>query len=381
MNMKKKVEYLAFGFLLIMMFFSVQSTIAQEDMTSKNHYYELRFGDNMYISGGAGINLFMIQTIPGVDNDRPLTAVGTLALGKWLTPYTGLRLELAGAALKIFNPTTTGTFKKSVGYFGAYGDFMWNMSNTFAGYNENRFFSIIPFAGIGYMTTLNKNFNGEKPHSFPMTAGIKLNFRLSHYIDFYLQNRFSFTTDQFDGLPGGNFIEPIMAATAGFTIKFGANRFVAYNPYEQRMLLNSLNNKINQLRSELDSCNNRVCPEIVEVVCPECPPCDLTTVVRFRINSAKISREQQVNVFNVSEWMKNHSCAMVEVVGYADKDTGTPEYNLDLSQRRAQNVADELVNTYGIDPNRIKIIAKGSMEQPYPDHNDWNRVVIFVNED
>ena len=78
--------------------------------------------------------------------------------------------------------------------------------------------------------------------------------------------------------------------------------------------------------------------------------------------------------------MKKHTNAVVEVVGYADKDTGTAEYNMELSQRRAQAVADELTKTYGIDASRIKVIAKGSTEQPYPEHNDWNRVVIFVNE-
>ena len=380
--MKKKSVFVAFGLLLTILLFSAQSmTAQQQDMTSKNHYYELKFGDNMYISGGAGINLFMIQNIPGVNKDRPLTVAGTFAIGKWLTPYTGLRLEFAGAPLKIFNPLAGGgADKKSVGYFGVYGDFMWNMSNTFGGYNEKRVVSIIPFAGISYMTTTKDNFNGEKPHAFPMSAGIKINFRLSHYIDFYLQDRFSFTTDEFDGLPGGNFIEPIMTATAGFTIKFGANRFTAYNPFEEQLMINQLNDKVNQLRSELDACNSRKCPEVKPTPCPECPACDLTSVVRFRINSAKIAREQQVNVFNASEWMKKHENTMVEVVGYADKDTGTPEYNLDLSQRRAQAVADELVNTYKIDASRIKIVAKGSMEQPYPDHNDWNRVVIFVSE-
>lgn len=381
--MKKKSVFVGLGLLLTALLFPAQSTMAQQqDMTSKNHYYELKFGDNMYISGGAGINLFMLQNIPNVDKDRPLTVAGTFAIGKWLTPYTGLRLEFAGAPLKIFNPViNTGLAeKKSTGYFAVYGDFMWNMSNTFAGYNENRVVSIIPFAGISYMATLKDNFNGEKPHAFPMSAGIKINFRLSHYVDFYLQDRFSFTTREFDGLGGGNFLEPIMTATAGFTVKFGKNRFTAYNPFEEQLMINQLNDKVNQLRNELDACNARKCPEVAPAVCPECPVCDLTSVVRFRINSAVISREQQVNVFNASEWMKQHNNAVVEVVGYADKDTGTPEYNLDLSQRRAQAVADELVNTYGIDASRIKVVAKGSMEQPYPDHNDWNRVVIFVSE-
>lgn len=382
--MKKKKLFVALGLATLTFMFSFQDAAAQGmDTSSKNHYYELKFGDNMYISGAAGVNLFMIPDIPGVNDDRPLTAAGSFAIGKWLTPYVGLRLEVAGAPLKTwgYNGSTGQYVKKSIGYMGIYGDFMWNMSNTFGGYNENRVFSVIPFAGVSYTFATKNNYYGERPDQFPISAGIKFNFRLSHYLDFFIQDRFTLTTDEFDGLPDKWDIDAMMTLTAGFSVKFGANRFTAYNPYEEQMLINSLNDKVNQLRSELDACNAKKCPEVKPAPCPECPACQLTTVVRFRINSAVISREQQVNVFNVAEWMKQHPKAIVEVVGYADKDTGTAEYNLDLSQRRAQKVADELVNTYNVDSNRIKIVAKGSAEQPYPDHNDWNRVVIFVNEE
>jgi outer membrane protein OmpA-like peptidoglycan-associated protein len=351
------------------------------DTTSKNHYYETGFGSNWYISAGAGINLFMIQNIPGVDNDRPLTAAGSFAIGKWLTPYTGLRLEVAGAPLKIYAPVNDVWTKKNIGYVGVYGDFMWDMCNTFGGYNEKRVVSVIPFAGISFLTTTKANFDNRKPYVFPASAGLKINFRLSHYVDLYLQDRFTFTSDIFDGLEGGYFLEPIMTATAGITVKFGKNRFTAYNPYDQQLLVNQLNQQINQLRSDLQACQNRPTQTVVQQGnCPECPVCDLTSVVRFRINSAKIAREEQVNVYNASEWLKKNIGYKVEVTGYADKDTGTAEYNLDLSQRRAQAVADELVNTYGINPSRISVVAKGSAEQAYPDHNNWNRVVIFVTQ-
>ena len=246
--MKKKRIFLTFGLMLSLIFISATSAYAQEDMTSKNHYYELKFGDNFYLSAGAGFNLFMIQSIEGVDDDRPLKFVGALSLGKWITPYVGLRLEGVYGQLKIFDNAIDPVPSKNVGYMGVYGDFMWNASNTFGGYNPRRVVDIIPFAGVSYLKTVKKNFNGEKPHSFPMSAGIKINFRLAHYVDFFIQDRFTFTSDHFDGLVDGNFLEPIMSVTAGFTVNFGANRFIAYTPYEQRMLVNSLNDNINQLR-------------------------------------------------------------------------------------------------------------------------------------
>ena len=98
--------------------------------------------------------------------------------------------------------------------------------------------------------------------------------------------------------------------------------------------------------------------------------------VRFSLNSSKITDVEMVNVFNIAQWMKANPDQNVAIVGYADKDTGTSEYNMGLSQRRAQAVSDALVNKYGINPDRLSISAQGSDVQPY-DVNNWNRIVIF----
>ena len=101
--------------------------------------------------------------------------------------------------------------------------------------------------------------------------------------------------------------------------------------------------------------------------------------VRFSLNSAKITSIEQVNVYNVAQWMKDNPDQNVTIVGYADKDTGTAEYNMGLSKRRAEAVRTSLVNDYGINPDRLSVAAEGSDVQPY-DVNNWNRIVIFSNK-
>lgn len=66
---------------------------------------------------------------------------------------------------------------------------------------------------------------------------------------------------------------------------------------------------------------------------------------------------------------------------FLNTGTGSKAYNMKLSLKRAENVANILVNTYGIRKDRLIIEAKGSTEQPYKD-NQWNRVVVLlvVNE-
>jgi outer membrane protein OmpA-like peptidoglycan-associated protein len=74
--------------------------------------------------------------------------------------------------------------------------------------------------------------------------------------------------------------------------------------------------------------------------------------------------------------MKANANAKVNIVAYADKKTGTPAYNLALSERRAKAVAEALSNEYGISSDRISIDWKGDTEQPYAE-NEWNRVAVF----
>jgi len=84
-----------------------------------------------------------------------------------------------------------------------------------------------------------------------------------------------------------------------------------------------------------------------------------------------------VNVYNIAEYLKANPNAQIVVCGYADKNTGTSAYNMKLSQRRAQAVADILTGDYGISADRLILQAEGSDTQVYPT-NDWNRIVIFA---
>ena len=81
------------------------------------------------------------------------------------------------------------------------------------------------------------------------------------------------------------------------------------------------------------------------------------SVVRFSINSAQIAPVEMVNIYNVAQYMKaNKNCKLV-VTGYADEKTGTPAYNKQLSQKRAQAVMDTLIKQYNVPASRIEMVA------------------------
>ena len=66
------------------------------------------------------------------------------------------------------------------------------------------------------------------------------------------------------------------------------------------------------------------------------------------------------------------------LVGYADKETGTPNGNLGLSKRRAEAVKSMLVKA-GVAESRIDSSFKGDTVQPFDKSTD-NRVVICTLE-
>ena len=235
-------------------------------------------------------------------------------------------------------------------------------------YNPDRVYSLIPYLGIGYMYGLNEDWKKPNPdgdlfknqnQTLTYNVGLINNFQVSKSVALFLEIGWRLFQETFDGsgLGGDYEYDSMLTGTAG--IKFGLGGKQDFTPAElmDYNLINDLNSQINRLRAENEQLRLR--PES----CPECPEVRpavveevyIPNVVFFRINSSVIDRGQQVSVYNTAEYMKANPNAKVNIVAYADKQTGTPEYNFALSERRARAVADALINDYGISSGRISL--------------------------
>ena len=203
--------------------------------------------------------------------------------------------------------------------------------------------------------------------------------RLSNRVDLNFEAQGSLLQEHFNRVQEGHTSDGILQLTAGLTFKLGKSNFEVLEPMDYA-LLNDLNGQINNLRAENQELAKRPksCPECPEPVAPVVTNNVVDNVVYFRLNSAKVDKNQQINIYNTSEFVKEYGTA-VKVIGYADKKTGTSNYNLKLSEKRARAVAKELMDKYGISSDKITIEWKGSDEQPY-NENNWNRVVIMRAE-
>lgn len=377
----KKFSLLLFTALLA---FSISAQEVQ-NVSHGTVYLKNKASDNWYIGLGGGTNLYMTTGESDADaafGDR-LGWMGQVEIGRWNSPIWGTRLVIDGGHIK----HVADGIDPEQNWLGGHVDLMYNVINAWGSYNPERVYSLIPYLGIGYMYGLDEDWKKPNPdnslfksqnQTLTYNVGLINNFQLSSNVALFLELGWRVMQETFDGSGLGEY-DSMFTGTAG--IKFGLGGKQSFTPAElmDYNLINDLNSQINRLRAENEELRLR--PES----CPECPEVQPTVVsesvyvpnvVFFRINSSKIDKGQQVSVYNTAEYMKANENAKVNIVAYADKQTGTPEYNFALSERRARAVADALTNEYGISSDRISIDWKGDTEQPYAE-NDWNRVAIF----
>ena len=109
--------------------------------------------------------------------------------------------------------------------------------------------------------------------------------------------------------------------------------------------------------------------KVDEVGCP-IPLVEKVTVtlyVGFDLDKTDVKAQYKKNLEKVANLLKAYPKINVELEGHTDS-TGTDEYNMNLSTRRAENVKKELVEKFNIDASRIS--TSGFGESKPLDTND-----------
>ncbi len=376
----KKISLLLMS-ILVAFGISAQET---ENVSHGDIYLKNKATDNWFMTLGGGANMYFGSGSSDQDFMDAIGWQGQLTVGKWISPIWGGRLAVNVGQQEHYNRPADNYRTDS--FIHPQLHVMWNATNALVGYRADRTYNFIPYAGFGWLMGMEEDdFSGSMDNELTWNMGLMNNFQLSKNFGIFIDisaytvkeswgHRYSQTTS-------GDMSYDI-AAQALVGVKFGLGGKQDFTNAEllDYNLINDLNSQINRLRAENENLSKR--PEF----CPECPDVEpqpvaesvyVPNVVFFRINSANIDRQQQISVYNTAEYMKSNPNATVEIVAYADKQTGTPDYNMKLSERRAKAVADALTSQYNIDSSRINIDWKGDTIQPY-DENDWNRVAIFI---
>jgi len=102
--------------------------------------------------------------------------------------------------------------------------------------------------------------------------------------------------------------------------------------------------------------------------------------VNFKYDKADLAPEGKTQARELGRALSDSRFREVTftIIGHTDRN-GTEEYNLDLSRKRAQTVKDYLVESFSVDPSRIKTEGKGKSRLLYegitPEDDSMNRRV------
>ena len=310
-----------------------------------------------------------------------------LTLGKQWTPILGMDIQGMGYV----NTTNSSTMidASDVSLIGRM-----NLMNLFAGYyGMPRPFEIETVTGLGWLhhymngggdtddlsARVGLNFNFNLGDDAAWTLGIKpaVVFNLTGE---YPSKKMAFNRNHAD-------MEILLGLTYHFADGEGNRHFALMNAVDP-IALAAMNEEINGLRevvvakdvelvgladelltvqNQLNEARNKEVEAAGQTIKI------LESVVAFPFNQSEVQASQMPSLEHVANYLKSNPDASITVNGYASPE-GTEEYNLQLSQRRADAVKNILVDKYGIAASRINAIGHGVgdiFSEPA-----WNRVGI-----
>lgn len=362
---------------------------------AQNLYLKSGAGDNWFLHFGAGGQAYFGDNDNKAEFKDRVSVMPVVAVGKWINPSWGLQLKGQGGSLHGYE--NEGAFRQKDKYYNVHVDALWNLTNQIGGYSPSRILNVSPYVGLGFAHRFQMNndesipqVSGVQPNyrdyanAISVNGGIQIGVKLNNRISLDFDMGASVLPDYFDRIVKDSEYEAILSATGGITFKLGKITFDPIEPMDPARI-GELNKKINSLWDENKELSSQLAQRPDS--CLQCPPVApdipvateidyVPNIVFFRINSSQVDANQQLNIYNTAEYVKEYN-GKVKVIGYADKDTGASSYNLKLSEKRARAVAQELIAKYKVPSQNIIVEWKGADEQPY-NVNNWNRVVIMV---
>lgn len=352
------------------------STMAQEaDPVEKYSVATNSFWSNWFIQVGADWNAWYSGEEHGKDlATSPFKKFrsnpgASIAIGKWFTPGLGLRTKLQGIWGKTVNDDDN--FGNCNKYWTLNEHILFNLSNMLCGYNPNRVWNFVPFVGGGVTRSMSHNCYG-----MGLSAGILNQFYVNRHVAINLElgwNRYEGDHDGLDfsdGQRGWDSHDNQLYAELGLTFNLGKATWEktpdvdAIKALSQSQIdalnaqLNDANAENARLKALLAQKKDQPTQTVKEFV-------NTPVSVFFNIDKYEVaSKKDLVNVESLANYAKDNDCNLL-VTGYADSATGKADHNQWLSEKRAETVANELVNM-GVSRDKITTAAKGGVNDLSP---------------
>lgn len=363
----------------------------QETQTEKKAYHFGKFLDNWYLGVGVGAMTFNGNHGDEGSYGSRIAPTFNVQLGKWVSPVVGVRANFNWVKAKgytlnpnganIYETLREGVYKTKFPLMTLSGEVMFDVINLFGGYRPGKVYSLLPYGGIGLV----RSGGDAKKNNVGFSVGFDNRFRLTDAWSLNLDLRFNIFHECMDGTaPTGDWDQDF---TSGILV--GASYYFKKRGFDQckvseaemenvRKQLIAMNEENQNLRNRLSDAENKPA-EIREVVKTNTVVPDMG--VFFKIDKYNLTEKERVNLGLFAKMIKSVPDKKFIITGYCDKQTGSPEYNEKLSQKRAETVYNTLVNEFGVNKDQLIMDHKGGVDYMFYDAAKLSRVTIVKIDD
>lgn len=190
------------------------------------------FSPDWFIGGGVGIGVYYGDHNKQMKYGERIAPNFDLYVGKWLNNSFGVRVGANGVTSKGLTQNGTNSTgerydgkpwegywleKQKFNYLYVHADLLFHWTNDIYLTEVDRFYDLIPYAGIGVMTTLGGDHSATR---ISPNIGLMQTFRVSKTLGVVLDIRGNIVGDGMDGEKGGNSLEGVSTATLGVKYTF-----------------------------------------------------------------------------------------------------------------------------------------------------------------
>ena len=388
--MKKMMISLAIAAIAMFSTANAQETVSEVVVpTKKNSVVTNSFGSNWFLGVNGGVNIYNGVFMNGESAFDHLSPALNVYVGKWHTPGFGWRVAYQG-----LNIQTYEEFDHTM-FMNFHFDAMFNLSNLFCGYREERIWNVIAYVGAGWAGREAMNHekgtgrmtSGDITGSLSANYGLINKFRVSKHWDINLELAGAFFRNGFSGVTGSSGHDMMWSANVGVAYKFNkvgwepatdvpalqaiyaaALAELASDLQDAQAENNKLKNDYKALKNDYDKLNNaynelKNKPNFL----------DVKESIFFAFGSSKIaSKKEQMNIEAYAK-AAAEAGVKLRVVGYTDV-IGTDEYNKGLAADRA-NAVVEVLKAAGVQD--VEVVVVGESEE-YSNKYLNRRAVIEV---
>lgn len=347
-------------FLVFLICGIVSSTaFAQEKIAKSGWYAQVLLGvDN---TGTDNMSLGTLKHNVGVN--------GSLEGGYVFNPYLSLGLQ---AEYDRLNMKKSNGERRGFNALEPSLNLYWDLTNTFLGYIPNRKNHVRLFAGgsAAFSFGLPFDFESEIQNTnnygvFGYRGGLQYERNLGRNWAFDANAVINVMGDKLDSHEGGG-------SDSHLNIQVGIRKYFGLGKVRKNR-----GSYIEAITNYIEKRDTVIIPEIVEVPAPK----DVYSIF-FNIDKIDIRPTEVSKIQAVADFLKAHPEKVVFIFGYADRNTGTTARNNWLAKNRARVITEQLIQTYGIAPERIISHDQGDRVQPFTEEEyEKNRSTICVITD